>query len=389
MLTLVAAQEAIRLSHNELAAFQHARGDPQGAFKSHVRSRDYCSTPQHTVQMCLALIAVAFELPSFASQVANYVQKAEQALEATGVLMPALGAPGSAQASAALAATAAGGSPAEVAALKASAKLKAASALSLLDQKKYKHAARRFTEIPPDLEFSDVLSGADVATYGALTALASFDRAELRQHVVDNVPFRTYLELLPELRDLVADFYASRYSACLSQLQKLRQGPLIVDIHLRSHTAELCDAVRRRAVCAYVAPFSRVRLADMAAALNSSGDSLEAELTALILDGHVSARIDRGAGVLVSRTADARLLTFERTLAAAGAYLRDTRALLVRASLAQNDVVQKGGKRAEAGFGAVAHGRERAMRGGGWERGERGMDREREHHGHHHSQQWR
>ena len=63
--------------------------------------------------------------------------------------------------------------------------LKAASGLALLDGKKYKLAARRFVEVPPELgaEFSDVLAAQDVALYGGLTALASFDRAELKTRV--------------------------------------------------------------------------------------------------------------------------------------------------------------------------------------------------------------
>ena len=66
-----------------------------------------------------------------------------------------------------------------------SPQLKAASGLALLDGKKYKLAARRFVEVPPELgsEFSDVLAAQDVALYGGLTALASFDREELKSRV--------------------------------------------------------------------------------------------------------------------------------------------------------------------------------------------------------------
>ena len=63
--------------------------------------------------------------------------------------------------------------------------LKAASGLALLESKKYKMAARRFCETPPELgsAFATVLAAQDVALYGGLTAIASFDRAELKTRV--------------------------------------------------------------------------------------------------------------------------------------------------------------------------------------------------------------
>ena len=41
----------------------------------------------------------------------------------------------------------------------------------------------------------------DVALYGALCALAAFDRAELSERVMKNTAFRSMLELYPEVRD--------------------------------------------------------------------------------------------------------------------------------------------------------------------------------------------
>jgi COP9 signalosome complex subunit 1 len=204
------AQESIRLGHTDLGDHYYARGDLSSAFKCYVRARDYCTAPAHVVAMCLSVVRVAAELGNF-THVANYAQKAEQTPDAAGA-----GAGGAAGGSGGAAAAAGPSDPLTV------AKLKAASGLALLEQKKYKLCARRFTEVPPELgaEYSDVLSAQDVALYGGLTALASFDRAELKSRVVDNIGFRNYLELLPELRELIADFHASRYSTCLAALDR-------------------------------------------------------------------------------------------------------------------------------------------------------------------------
>ena len=74
-------QESIRLGHTDLGDYAAARGDLAGAFKAYVRSRDYCTTSAHVVAMCLAVIRVTAELHNF-THVANYVQKAESAVDA-------------------------------------------------------------------------------------------------------------------------------------------------------------------------------------------------------------------------------------------------------------------------------------------------------------------
>ncbi len=44
---------------------------------------------------------------------------------------------------------------------------------------------------------------ADVALYGGLTALASFDRQELRSQIINNIGFREVMELYPEVKPIV------------------------------------------------------------------------------------------------------------------------------------------------------------------------------------------
>jgi hypothetical protein len=48
--------------------------------------------------------------------------------------------------------------------------------------------------------FNDVLAPQDVATYGALCSLASFSRPEMKTRIIDNIAFREFLELMPEVQ---------------------------------------------------------------------------------------------------------------------------------------------------------------------------------------------
>ena len=89
----------------------------QGALKNYVRTRDYCTMPQHVITMCLAVIRCGLEAANHV-HVANYVAKAEQT--------PDIGKD----------------------AVTVS-KLRSASGISALDAKKYKTAAKKFTEVRP------------------------------------------------------------------------------------------------------------------------------------------------------------------------------------------------------------------------------------------------
>ena len=107
--------------------------------------------------------------------------------------------------------------------------LKVAAGLAHLEGKKYKQAARKFLEASPELgtSFSDVISQQDVATYGGLCALASYDRAELKSKLIDNSPFRAFLELVPEVSAVALP------SPCL---HRARSPPF----NLQPHTLDRC-----------------------------------------------------------------------------------------------------------------------------------------------------
>jgi COP9 signalosome complex subunit 1 len=241
---------SVKMGHNDLGDFHYDRGDLQSALKCYVRTRDYCTTSKHNISMCLNVIKVSIEMGNFA-HVVNYVNKAEQEPEVRDASCD----------------------PVVV------AKLKVCAGLAHLDTRKYKLAARKFLETTFDLgnHFNEVrlrcsrcrlclklecltcslchglqiISPQDVAIFGGLCALAMFDRAELKSkvrrslillfsaprllpthpsfvcapnshQVLDNTAFKNFLELVPQVRELIADFYNSRYASCLNYLQQLR-----------------------------------------------------------------------------------------------------------------------------------------------------------------------
>ncbi|KAK1322585.1 COP9 signalosome complex subunit 1 [Acorus calamus] len=298
-------KESIRMGYNDFGDFHYAHGMLGDAFKSYVRTRDYCTNSKHIIQTCLNVILVSIEMGQF-MHVTNYVSKAEQASE---VLEPVT-----------------------------VAKLKCAAGLAHLEAKKYKLAARKFLETGIELgnQYSEVIAAQDVATYGGLCALASFDRTELKNKVIDNINFRNFLELVPEVRELIHDFYASRYATCLEYLENLKET-LLLDIHLHDHVETLYTLIRHKAIIQYTHPFISVDLHTMADAFKTSVSGLEKELEALITDNQIQARIDSHNKILYARHADQRNATFQRVLQTGVDFDKDVKAMLLRANLFKHE----------------------------------------------------
>ncbi|KAI8024561.1 COP9 signalosome complex subunit 1 [Camellia lanceoleosa] len=306
-------KESIRMGYNDFGDFYYAHGALGDAFKNYVRTRDYCTTSKHIIHMCLHAILVSIEMGQF-THVSSYVGKAEQnpdALDAVTI-----------------------------------AKLRAAAGLALLEAKKYKQAARKFLETGPELgnHYTEVIAPQDIATYGGLCALASFDRTELKNKVIDNINFRNFLELVPEVRELINDFYSSHYASCLDYLGNLKAN-LLLDIHLHDHVEILYDEIRHKALIQYTHPFVSVDLGMMANAFKTSVAGLEKELEALITDNQIQARIDSHNKILYARHADQRNATFQRVLQTGSEFDRDVRAMLLRANLLKHDYILKSARK--------------------------------------------
>ncbi|KAL6499306.1 COP9/signalosome complex subunit Csn1 [Orobanche hederae] len=306
-------KESIRMGYNDFGEFYYAHGQFGEAFKNFVRTRDYCTTSKHIIQMCLHAILVSIEMGQF-THVTSYVSKAEQSQDALD--------------------------PVTI------AKLRCAAGLAHLESRKYKLAARKFLETGPDLgnNYTEVIAPQDIATYGSLCALASFDRAELKSKVIDNINFRNFLELVPEVRELINDFHTSHYASCLEYLGNLKAN-LLLDIHLHDHVETLYEQIRNKALIQYTLPFVSVDLHMMANAFNTTITALEKELEALITNDQIQARIDSHNKILYARHADQRNGTFQRVLQTGNEFDREVRAMLLRANLIKHDYNQKASSR--------------------------------------------
>ncbi|PRP88001.1 hypothetical protein PROFUN_04429 [Planoprotostelium fungivorum] len=309
-------KENLRAVYNDFGDFYLARGDLGNALKSYVRMRDYCSSAKLMVDMCMSIIRVSIDINNF-PHVANYSSKAEMTPDLSDKTILS--------------------------------RLKIATGLTHLEGKKYKPAARKLLETTADMgNYGEVASMQDVALYAGMCALATFDRQEMKKKVIDNSTFKNFMEVIPEMREAINDFYNSRYAPCLKRLDKLKPS-LLLDIHLHGHVESLYQKIRQKAIIQYTSPFSSVDMGTMAEAFNTNIPGLEKELCSLIREGQVSARIDSHNKRLYARQLDQRSTTFERALQMGDEYEENTKAIMLRINMLRAEVIVKGPGRTRGG----------------------------------------
>lgn len=130
---------------------------------------------------------------------------------------------------------------------KLAAKVSAASGLAKLKEEDFPGAARKFLTMPGKMEDGDLIAAEDVAVYGGLCALASFNRKELKSELLSNSAFKSLLELVPRIREVLNCFYSAEYSTVFESLDGLRME-LLLDIHLHPHVEKLFKQIRNRAI---------------------------------------------------------------------------------------------------------------------------------------------
>ncbi|XP_059476353.1 COP9 signalosome complex subunit 1 isoform X2 [Neocloeon triangulifer] len=310
-------KESIRRGHDDLGDHYLDCGDLSNALKCYSKARDYCTSGKHVVQMCLNVIKVSIYLQNWA-HVVSYVSKAEttpdfsEGKESNQTVLT---------------------------------KLRCSSGLAELAGRKYKSAARHFLQANFDhCDFPEILSPSNVAVYGGLCALATFDRQELQKNVIFSSSFKLFLELEPQLRDIIFKFYQSKYASCLQLLDEIKDN-LLLDMYIAPHVNTLYSQIRNRALIQYFSPYMSADMRRMAEAFNTTVPALEDELMQLILDGQIQARIDSHNKVLFAKDVDQRCTTFERSLTIGQEYQRRTRMLILRSVMLRHNIHVKSPQR--------------------------------------------
>ncbi|CAF0826986.1 unnamed protein product, partial [Didymodactylos carnosus] len=332
-------KDSIRRGHDDLGDHYLDSGDYFNAVRCYVRSRDYCITPRHMVTMCINVIKASFYLQNWPN-VITYVSKAEQAMEN---LEHSSGATKQSSMTATTA-TAMDTSPASTSSSTQdqilASKLKVYAGIAELSTKRYKLAARHFINVNFEHcqnNFHDLISPQTLIQYVCLCSLATFERHEI-QRLILNSNIKQYLELEPNIRDIIQKFYDTNYSDCLKLMAQL-QNLFYLDIYLAQHVKPLYYDIRHRIIVTYFLPYKNASMLIMAKQLNTTIDFLEDELVNLIRNGKIKARIDSKNKILYVADTDQRWYAYQHALNIAKQCEKTTKSLLLRSAILKANLV--------------------------------------------------
>ena len=163
--------------------------------------------------------------------------------------------------------------------------------------------------------------------------------------MINSAQFKLFLELEPQLREVLQCFYDSRYGQCLKLLEEMKDN-LLLDMYLAPHINTLFSMIRNRGLVQYFSPYSSADLRKMAESFNSTLPDLENELMKLILDGCIQARIDSHNKVLLAQDVDQRSQIFSKAVDMCDMYQRRAKMLLLRSAILKANISVKVNKQA-------------------------------------------
>lgn len=317
-------KESIRIGHRDLGEHFEATGNLNAAAETYIKMRPDASTQAHIQDVGKHAIGIMLQKRDWAGVLSN-VNK---------VLSPS---------------TSDDPNPEQP-------YQKMVVGLAELGSSKYYEAAGSFLEVGDVNKcqrLNDIASPNDVATYGGLLALASMDRLELQNRVLDNSNFRNYLELEPHVRKAVSMFVNGRYSSCLEILESYRSDYLL-DVYLQAHVPIIFSQIRSKCIIQYFLPFSCVTLDNMNAAFAKPGESIEEELVRMIKKGVLNARINTIDKLLVAVSTDSRAAMQQKALTTARHYQKEARERIRRMNIVAAELEVKGPKKGgNGGSGAI------------------------------------
>ncbi|KAK7042489.1 PCI domain-containing protein [Favolaschia claudopus] len=338
-------KESIRMGHRDLGSFYRSVSEYATALKHYAKSREFCTTSQHVLEMCLSVLELLIEQRNF-SHLPTYVFKADAALDA-------------ASAAAANAKEADGTAPAPAPTLlnkrkavsedreRVQSKLDFATALSSLANGSYQKAAYTFLKLGPAKDFGDwmgkLVAPGDIAIYGVLCALATLPRSALKSQILENSTFGVYVEQEPYVRELVEAYLSSNFKTVLELLNRYSSRHAL-DVYLAPHVNALTNMIRNWAVVLYFQPFASIRLDRMSGAFGWSVEEVEEQVVTLIQAGSIQGRVDSQNKILYAKQTDHRAELFARAIKAAKDIQATNRKVLLRMRLQQADLTIKAPK---------------------------------------------
>ncbi|CAD5223731.1 unnamed protein product [Bursaphelenchus okinawaensis] len=340
-------KESIRRAMDDVFKHHLSMGNVQDALKLYARGiREYCTAPNFLIQMLLNWIDASV----YAGQWAKLNVLIPQAERAVAETVERENGPTHTRT---IRSREAEGNKKLIQVSKT--KLNAVSGLTAMQTGKFKEAANKFMQVDLDsLEYPELLSNHDIAAYGTVTSLATYERSELKEKVLGSASFRKFLESEPKFVNLLQKFTSNQFGVALDILNDIKDG-LLLNVYLAPMLDELYALIRKRAIIQYFEPYYSADLKGMAVEFRTSVEELEMELVYLIKSKELSGRIDNYNKILHLKIGNKQNEIFDKILKTNADLEETVHAIILRSALQQQGVFignegNRGGYRRQQGF---------------------------------------
>ncbi|KAH8306716.1 hypothetical protein KR044_007689, partial [Drosophila immigrans] len=206
----------VRQILEEIGDYHVKRGSLHLAIKFYARTRPYCTSSEHVINMFRNLIRVSIYMANW-WHVLSYIDEGKQ--YASGFQNLAHSVP---------------------------AQLSCAAGLANIGLKIYKTAAHCFLLTPFDnYHYNDIVAPQDVAYYAGLCGLATLDVEMLQLGCLDSKTFKPFIKLSHRIWDLIANFISGDLDYCIKQLNEI-ESHVRLDVYLAPHVDSLYGKIMAR-----------------------------------------------------------------------------------------------------------------------------------------------
>jgi len=249
-------KESIRMSYNDIGHFLLKRGQFGEATKAFVKARDYCTQTRHMCELGMSCMRVCIDAGNVRGAM-GYANKIEASVDIDSVTR----------------------------AMKC-----VVTGLCHLNDSIYNMAAEGFLAVEEVKEVFPLMSE-DVATYGALCAMATLPRSAVDAKILQSSKFKKHFENAQEMRQLVQSFIGNRFGECMALFNKLEMQ-FCADMYLAPHVSKLRVLIVERVVQCYCQPYDTVSMQAMAQAVGLPLAEIEKICTRLVFKKALEFRVD-------------------------------------------------------------------------------------------------
>mmetsp|Transcript_40780 Transcript_40780/g.94494 ORF Transcript_40780/g.94494 Transcript_40780/m.94494 type:complete len:402 (-) Transcript_40780:368-1573(-) len=192
-------------------------------------------------------------------------------------------------------------------------RLKVYEAMYLVSVRQFEQAATLLLDSVATFTATEVCSYERFILYVVIAAQLALDRPTMKSKVVDAPEILAVIGNMPHIESFLNSLYNCEYHKFMQALVLVMED-ISADRYMARHARQYFLECRLVAYKQFLESYSSVRLDSMAATFGLSADFLDKELSMYIASGRLRCKIDKVAGVIVTKRLNVKNTKYQATI---------------------------------------------------------------------------